>query len=292
MKENYAASFQNETKQNMEQMYENMTQVERSIADFFIQNTEQLDFSSKNLSRLLYVSEATLSRFAKKSGYRGYRELIYSYERDLAYEQAGADQEKDISLFTRKVQKSYQNLLQDSFRMIDENQIRRIAGMLNSSRRVFIYGMGSSGYVAQEFQLRFMRIGLDVDAITDSQMMQMSAALAEEGTLIIAISLSGKSKEVIDSICIAKKRAAKTVFITSNPSPEIAELCDEVLKVASLKNQDTGTKISPQFSILIMIDILYSYYFANDSYFKAQKYKDTLSAIKGVKKEKEGKKSE
>ena len=78
---------------------------------------------------------------------------------------------------------------------------------------------------------------------------------------------------------IAKSRNAKVIFITANPAPETATRCDEVLRVAYLKNLDTGTKISPQFSILVMIDILYSYYFATDSYFKAQKYKETLSAI-------------
>ena len=78
-----------------------------------------------------------------------------------------------------------------------------------------------------------------------------------------------------------KSRNAKVIFITANPAPETAARCDEVLRVAYLKNLDTGTKISPQFSILVMIDILYSYYFANDSYFKAQKYKETLSAIQG-----------
>ena len=165
--------------------------------------------------------------------------------------------------------------------MLDENQIRRIAGLLNVSRRVFVYGMGSSGNVAEEFQLRFMRFGLDVTAVTDSQMIQMSAALVEERMLVIAISLSGTTREIVESIRIAKSRNAKVIFITANPAPETAARCDEVLRVAYLKNLDTGTKISPQFSILVMIDILYSYYFANDSYFKAQKYKETLSAIQG-----------
>ena len=186
-----------------------------------------------------------------------------------------------LGMFTKKVQSSYQKLLQENFKLLDENQIRRIAGLLNVSRRVFVYGMGSSGNVAEEFQLRFMRIGLDVTAVTDSQMIQMSAALVEERMLVIAISLSGTTREIVESIRIAKSRNAKVIFITANPAPETAARCDEVLRVAYLKNLDTGTKISPQFSILVMIDILYSYYFANDSYFKAQKYKETLSAIQG-----------
>ena len=230
----YIIFNQNETKGQIEAAQSDMTQVEHTIANYFLNNEELTDFSSKRISALLYVSEATLSRFAKKCGFKGYREFI-----------------------------------------------RRIAGLLNVSRRVFVYGMGSSGNVAEEFQLRFMRIGLDVTAVTDSQMIQMSAALVEERMLVIAISLSGTTREIVESIRIAKSRNAKVIFITANPAPETAARCDEVLRVAYLKNLDTGTKISPQFSILVMIDILYSYYFANDSYFKAQKYKETLSAIQG-----------
>ena len=263
----YIIFNQNETKGQIEAAQSDMTQVEHTIANYFLNNEELTDFSSKRISALLYVSEATLSRFA--------------YEKDLKEEKNGTVSEKDISLFTKKVQSSYQKLLQENFKLLDENQIRRIAGLLNVSRRVFVYGMGSSGNVAEEFQLRFMRIGLDVTAVTDSQMIQMSAALVEERMLVIAISLSGTTREIVESIRIAKSRNAKVIFITANPAPETAARCDEVLRVAYLKNLDTGTKISPQFSILVMIDILYSYYFANDSYFKAQKYKETLSAIQG-----------
>lgn len=277
----YIIFNQNETKGQIEAAQSDMTQVEQTIANYFLNNEELTDFSSKRISALLYVSEATLSRFAKKCGFKGYREFIFAYEKDLKEEKNGTVSEKDISLFTKKVQSSYQKLLQENFKLLDENQIRRIAGLLNVSRRVFVYGMGSSGNVAEEFQLRFMRIGLDVTAVTDSQMIQMSAALVEERMLVIAISLSGTTREIVESIRIAKSRNAKVIFITANPAPETAARCDEVLRVAYLKNLDTGTKISPQFSILVMIDILYSYYFANDSYFKAQKYKETLSAIQG-----------
>jgi DNA-binding MurR/RpiR family transcriptional regulator len=59
-----------------------------------------------------------------------------------------------------------------------------------------------------------------------------------------------------------------------------SEYCDEVLYVATSKNLDGGTMISPQFPILVMIDVFYTYYFENDSYFKAEKHKETLSALK------------
>lgn len=283
MDSSYMIFFQNETKQNMESLYDKMTEVERSIADFFISNKEVMDFSSKNMSRVLYVSESSLSRFAQKCGYKGYRELIFSYERDLEAERKSESHEKDISVLTKKVQNTYQKLLRENFRILDETQISRVANMLNTSSKVLIFGSGNSGYAAEEFQLRFMRIGMDVNAFTDSQMMKISAALADEETLIIAVSLSGETAEVLESVRIAKRKGACAVCITARQDSTIAKECEEVIRVASLKNLDTGTKISPQFSILMVVDVLYTYYFANDSYFKTQKYKDTLSAVRGSK---------
>lgn len=136
MKNEYMFSFQNETKQTIEVTYSKMTEVEKSIADFFIDNKDVMDFSSKYISKMLYISEATLSRFAKKCGYKGYREFIFSYEKDLEVEQKNANIEKDIDLFTRNVQNAYQNLLQENFQMLNEEQIRRVAGMLNISNKL------------------------------------------------------------------------------------------------------------------------------------------------------------
>ena len=45
----------------IEYNYENFTALERTIADFFIQNKKKRDFSAKAVSERLYVSEASLS---------------------------------------------------------------------------------------------------------------------------------------------------------------------------------------------------------------------------------------
>lgn len=67
----------------IESNYENFTALEKNIADFFMKNEEKMDFSAKEIAKHLFVSEASLSRFAKKCGFRGYREFIYQYEESL-----------------------------------------------------------------------------------------------------------------------------------------------------------------------------------------------------------------
>ena len=274
--------YTGEVKQNILKIYDELTPVEKGVAGFFLSNTKLMDFNSKSLSKLLYVSEATLSRFAKKCGYKGFRELIYIYEKDLA----ATEQEKDISTLSMHVHDTYLKLLNESFEILDEAQMKRIANLINRCKRVCVYGMGSSGFAANEFRLRFMRTGLYVEAITDSQMIQMNSALVDEDNLVIAISLSGKTKDVLSGICLAKKRNAKDVLITANHDVKEREYCDEVLYVAMSKNLDGGTMISPQFPVLVMIDIFYTYYFENDSFFKAERHKETLSALHGTSAEK------
>ncbi len=270
-----------EVKQKIWKVYDDLTPVEKSVADFFLNNTKQMDFNSKKLSKLLYVSEATLSRFAKKCGYKGYRELIYVYLKDLA----GCVKEKDISTLSARVRDTYLKLLEESYDLLDETQMKRLANLINKCRRVCVYGMGSSGFAANEFKLRFMRTGLYVEAITDSQIIQMNSALVDEENLIIAISLSGKTKEILSGIRLAKENKAKVVLITANKNVKEKEYCDEVLYVAMTKDLDGGTMISPQFPVLVMIDIFYTYYFENNSYFKAKKHRETLSALYEIQRE-------
>lgn len=273
--------YENETKQKMSNSYRDMTPVERSIADFFLSNAEKMDFSSKNISKRLYVSEAALSRFAKKCGYKGYRELIFSYEKDLESEVPKENTEQDVSSFTKKIRGSYASLLNESFNLLKEKQIRKVTAMLDTAKKICVYGMGSSGFVAKEFQLRFMRIGLIVEAFTDSQMMQMNAALADSETLVIGLSLSGRTKEVNHAVRLAKKKGAAVVYLTANEHPEMADCCDELVQTAYMKNLDTGYKNFPQITLLVMLDVIYSYYFSSDTYYKVKKYKQTLAAIRG-----------
>lgn len=263
---------------DMMSRYDEMTPVERSIADFFVRNEELRDFSSKRVSRELYTSEATLSRFAKKCGYKGYREFIFAYENEIR------DNLRDhnISALTKKVRGTYTQILDRSFMNLDEEQIKRISGLMSVKGRIIVVGLGSSGFAAREFELRFMRLGTDVRAVTDSQMIPMTIALCDDNSLVIAISLSGATKEVIDAVRLAKTKGASVVVITADRKTKAGAYYDELIQVSSVKNLDDGTKISPQFPVLIIIDVLYIYYAEHDAQRKSQNYRRTALALKGI----------
>ena len=206
----------------IESNYNNFTMVEKNIADFFIHNHEKMDFSAKTVAAKLFVSEASLSRFAKKCGYRGYREFVYQYEETLV------EKKESMTGNTRMVLNAYQELLNKTYSLVDEEQIGRIGKYLNQAERVFVCGKGSSGLAASEMELRFMRIGVDIDSLQDSDRMRMQAVFQDKRCLVFGISISGETEGVRYLLREAHKRGAKTVMITAQNKDSYAEYCSEV----------------------------------------------------------------
>ncbi len=237
----------------LEAKYDSFTQSEKNIADFFLKNKNQADYSIETLSQKLFVSKASISRFVKKCGFRGYREFIYQYEKSLN------SVRKDVADSTKTVLDTYQELITKTY---------------------IVCGTGSSGLAATEMESRFMRIGIDIDSLTDADRIRMQAVFCNEESLIIGISVSGENESVLYLLKEAHQRGAKTVLITSRDSLFFREFCDEVILISSRKMLNSGNVISPQFPILIMIDIIYNEYIYLNRREKLAMHSDTLRALK------------
>ena len=234
----------------IESNYDKFTATEKTIADFFIHNQKKMDFSVNHIAELLYTSKATLTRFAQKCGYHGYKEFIYQYEETFV------EKQEKITGNTRMVLNAYQELLNKTYSLVDESQIVRILGYLNKAEKVIVCGRGSSGFSAKEMEIRFMRIGVNVDSMTDSDMMRMSSVFQDRRCLVFGFSISGETEEVTYLLEESYKRGAKTVLFTTNNREGFENYCTEVVLLPSLKHLNHGNVISPQFPILVILSFL------------------------------------
>ena len=263
----------------IEANYKNFTSVEKNIANFFRNNEEIMDFSAKSISNRLFVSEAALSRFAKKCGYRGYREFIYQYEQNLT--------ERNLKIVGNagSVLNIYQELLNKTYSLIDQKQIMIICEYMADASRVFVCGKGSSGLAAMEAESRFMRIGVDIDSITDSDIMRFQTVFQNSKSMVIGISVSGMTESILYSLQQAHEKKSKTVLITAHKNGRISSYCDEIVLIPSLKYLNYGNVISPQFPILIFLDIIYSYYVSMDKRRMQVLHTSTLRALNRIQEE-------
>lgn len=239
--------------------YDHLTNVEKRIADYFIKNRHKEDFSSHAMKKKLFVSEASLSRFAKKCGFHGYREFIYRYEESFI------DEQKDISFGFQEVLNTYHELLNQSVHYVDESQIERLCVMIQEARHILVLGIGSSGLVAKEMKNRFMRLGISMEAVDQGDEMRMQSVLQKENYLVIGMSLSGQKEDICFALKHAKDNGAKTVIMTANTT-NVYHYCDEKITVPSFQNLDSGHMISPQFPLLVIVDVCYNYFFHHKGY--------------------------
>ena len=242
----------------IEANYEKYTETERYIADYFLKQARPERLSAELVSKELSVSVASLSRFAKKCGFGGYREFTYEF-RNSYVEKSAVEQQQ-----SRLVLDTYQNLLNKIYSLLDEGQIHRIVTELKWARRVFVCGRGSSGLAAEEMATRFRWIGIDMTALRDNENMRMQSVFLNRHDLMIGLSLSGTKSEILYMLDRGFRQGARTMLITGKNRQTYEDFCNEVLLVPSLQHLNHGNLISPQFPLLLMIDILYAAYVNDD----------------------------
>lgn len=255
--------------------YNEFTSVEKTIADFFLENKTKDDFSIKNIKDKIFVSEASLSRFARKCGFKGYREFVYAYETEFL------NIHKKIPTGVKEVLDTYNIYLNQMISLVDEKQIDRLSEYITNSKQVLAVGIGSSGNAALEMKSRFARLGVLIDATDKGDEMRMLSVFQNSDTLLIGISISATKQPVLFALENAKKNGAKTVLITANKEMK-CDFIDEKILVVSVKNINGLGIISPQIPILLIIDILYNKFLSSEKYRNMRKnfHKQTLKALK------------
>ena len=237
--------------------FEELTELEQEIARYFLQaETIQDDLSSQQVTQKLHISQAALTRFAKKCGFTGYREFVFQYQHQASKPDTHSHKHSPL---TKRVLRSYSIMREQTQDLIDEEQLERVAQLIDDAERVYFFGTGSSGLIAREMKLRFMRLGVVCEALTDQDGFAWTTSIMDENCLVLGFSLSGTTQSVLDSLLDAKEMGAKTILFTSAPNKNSQAYTETVL-VASYSQSSYIQRISAQLPMLILIDLIYAYF--------------------------------
>ena len=237
--------------------FEELTELEQEIARYFLQaETIQDDLSSQQVTQKLHISQAALTRFAKKCGFTGYREFVFQYQHQASKPDTHSHKHSPL---TKRVLRSYSIMREQTQDLIDEEQLERVAQLIDDAERVYFFGTGSSGLIAREMKLRFMRLGVVCEALTDRDGFAWTTSIMDENCLVLGFSLSGTTQSVLDSLLDAKEMGAKTILFTSAPNKN-SQAYTETILVASHSQSSYIQRISAQLPMLILIDLIYAYF--------------------------------
>lgn len=223
----------------------------------------ELQNSQKELDQLKYQMDYLLSLGAREEA----KSLLASTQSLVALE-GWIETSQVASLrdflqvhdeLTLSVLQRYHHISNVTESLVKDSQLDRVAELIDQVDRVYFFGIGSSGLVAREMKLRFMRLGVVCEALTDQDGFAWTTSILDSSCLVIGFSLSGGTNSITDNLLDAKEKGAKTVLVTANPAA-IHQGFTEVLPAAPLPSSTYIDRISTILPLLIVVDLIYAHF--------------------------------
>lgn len=236
---------------------------EQKVAHYVLENYKEVIYLSvTQLAESSGVGESTVIRFCQNAGFRGYQELKLVLARDLVEPEEniseGITYQDSLEMMVKKVSYANQKVLEDTFEIMDLEELQKAIDSIVRARKVEFYGVGASGVTALDAKNRFMRLGVLCDAAVDSHVQIMSAAMLGPEDVALGISFSGSTKDVVESLAKAKERGATVICITAYARSPIAKVADIKLMTASNETPLGSGSLRSKIAQLHILDLLYT----------------------------------
>ena len=217
------------------------------------------------LAGLCGTSATTVVRFCRAVGLRGYPELRIALAAASGQggPSAGVELSHDIlpgddaAAIASKIARADARAVTDTVRHLDIDVLVKVVDLLATARRIDLYGVGASGYVALDLQQKLQRIGKPAFAWPDPHMAITSAALLGPADVVVALSHTGTTADTIDALREAAGHGARTVAITNFPRSPIAAAADQVLLTAARETAFRSGAMTSRIAQLTVVDCLF-----------------------------------
>ena len=218
------------------------------------------------LARACETSETTVIRFCRALGFSGYPELRLTLATEAGRAE-GVGRERAVSgdinpgdtvqEVVEKVAFADARAVEETAAQLDTAVLSRVIAAVVEARRVDIYGVGASAFVALDFQQKLHRIGKVAFAWSDTHVALTSAALLGEGDVAMGISHTGVTRDTVDALAEARKHGATTVALTNFPRSPIAGVADLVLTTAARETTFRSGATASRLAQLTVIDCVF-----------------------------------
>lgn len=234
----------------------------KKIADYILENPEKIIHSTINeLAEDLGVADATVFRFCKRIGFKGYQAMKIALASEVIEPIQQIHEEisenDSVKTVTEKVFKSNVRTLENTLEILNGHSIEKAVEFLLQANRVEFYGTGGSAVIAMDAFHKFVRTGIKAFSFVDSHFQLMSSSQLSENDVAVIISHSGTNKDTINIMKTAKNNGAKTIGITGYPKSPIAQNADVALFTSSEETEYRSEALSSRIGQLSLIDALY-----------------------------------
>ena len=256
----------------IDQMYYELTASEKKTADYVLAHRSETQFMSiAELAEESGVAEATVSRFCRRLGYGGYNVF------KLAIANASATRSEVSATLSGQIEKSDsfedmcsklfsadRDAMAQTLTLLRPERIREAVDLLSAADKVICMGQGGSMLMAEEAANLFSLVSGKFFAVQDSHSQVIAASNAGEADVLLFFSYSGATRDMMETLRMARERGASVVLVTRFAKSPGAALAKVVLPVGSNESPLQIGSVSAKIAQLFLMDVLFSEYCRRD----------------------------
>lgn len=238
---------------------------DNKLIHYFLSNGLKACSSSiSEISADCDISHATVTRFARKFGFETLKDFKISLAQDLGAQDSDNKGKRSAINLKESCENTAQKLLQLNQTLLSQTAVEigyesvtKLAKEMVSARHVFFFGIGSSGFLARDAARKFARIGVDARCYTDSHEIMTHSVMTNSQDLVIYISNSGKTGELVKSASICAKKGAMICAITAETASPLYTFTDITVLHAVHDYDLAHGYADSRLSVFFIIDLIY-----------------------------------
>ncbi|EMI5491936.1 MurR/RpiR family transcriptional regulator [Providencia stuartii] len=239
---------------------------EQRIAHFLLESRDSIvSMNAAELAQAAGVSSASVIRFARQMGYRGYPEFKVDYLSDEKQHKAESlygnlSRNDDTAQIIAKSGQMFITAIEKSVGLLEPLTVDAIAQKIVEAKRVVVFGIGSSAIVANDIFLKLIRVNKHALFSPDLHVQLGYSANLNASDLAIAVTARGNTPDINYMLKSAHESGCTTVALTRFGQDEAARLADYTLPYFYDEQHSQLGVITPQVLQMVIFDTLFFKY--------------------------------
>lgn len=271
--------------------YDSYFDAEKKIADCIIERKEDvIDMTVAELAKASGTSDATVSRFCRRCGFKGFQHLKMSLAREVL-EERGKSIQVSNDILREDIGQSLQNILANkvaeltqTVEMMDPKKLEEILACLETARTVQVAAVGNTIPVALDFSFKLNQLGIPAVSGTIWETQMAYTLNMKQGDVVVVISNSGMSRRLLTLVEGAKENGVTVIAVTNSPESPVAAVSDYHITTATREKLLLDEFCFSRVSATMVAEVLYLFLSAGkkDSYASIRRHEIAISEDKTV----------
>ncbi len=248
---------------------DSLTKSGRAVAEYLMQHADEAQYLSiSSLAKECKVAEATVFRFCRALGFDGYHEMRIALAQANAtgspFNPGELEPGSSTQTLCEHASALFLNAINGTQNALSTDAVDQAVELMQKARQVFCLGQGGSMLLANDICARFSSLSTKFRTAGDSHFQLLTASLMGPEDVVLFVSYSGATRDMMETLRTAKSTGAKIILLTHYEDSPGASLADIVLLCGAQENPLDSGSIPIKVAVLYVAEVMLLRYIMND----------------------------